>query len=118
LALFAPRVLCWLKLTPCLPAPLASFQLSFSPQSSPVSTIAGSSSFPGAGPCACPVASIGLQPALNFRVFIKHTCKSQEAQPPPDYRALVELICSKDFPSESHVFFLILSKEQKSIVVF
>lgn len=55
---------------------------------------------------------------LNSRVFIKHTCVTQKAQPAPDYRALVELICPKDFPSEGHGGFFILSKEQKPIVVF
>lgn len=64
---------------------------------------------------------------LNSRVFIKHTCVTQKTQPAPDDRAFVELICPKDFPSEGRGGGVgawgggggvILSKEQKPIVVF
>lgn len=39
-----------------------------------------------------------------------------EAQPTLDYSTLVELICSQDFPSESHAFFFLLSLRSKSLL--
>lgn len=71
---FAAKAHCWLILTPRLPTYRSFCQHCCSPQSSPAGITARSTSFPGEGPCTCPVASKSLQLVLNFRVFIKHTC--------------------------------------------